>query len=132
MYSHMLMAEHSGIYLHSLDPSQYNHTVDRASLYILVNKANSVHNLFLNILRINCAPSWLYLHEHTERMRTKTNTNPTICTAVHNHRIRISYYTDQKYGKGQRLLINMCNSHKLSVKIFLYRKESVTLEISFQ
>jgi len=33
--------------------------------YVLVNKANSVHNLFLVYLRINCAPSWLYLQEYT-------------------------------------------------------------------
>ena len=91
-----------------------------------------MRNLFLNILRINCAPSWLYLQEHTERIIIKTNTKHTICTAVPKHRIRISYYTDQKYGKGQRLLNNMCNAHKLSVKIFLYTAESVTLETSFQ
>jgi len=65
-------------------------------------------------------------------MRTQTNTKHTICTSVHNHLIRISYYTDQKYGKGQRLLNDMCNAHKLSVKIFLYRTESVTLDIIFQ
>ena len=91
-----------------------------------------MHNLFLYILRINCALSWLYLQEHTEHLGIKTNTKHTICTAVSNHRIRILYYTDQKYGKWQRLLNNMCNAHKLSVKIFLYTTESVTLEISFQ
>jgi hypothetical protein len=93
MYSHMLIAEHSGMYLHSLDPSQYN---------------------------------------QTERMRIQTNTKHTICTGAHNHLIRILYYTDQKYGKWQTLLNNMGNAHKLSVKIFLYRTESVTLEISYQ
>jgi len=53
---------------------------NHASLYSLVNKANLVHNLFL--VRINCAPSWLYLQEHIERIRIKTNKKHTICTAV--------------------------------------------------
>jgi hypothetical protein len=65
-------------------------------------------------------------------MRIKINTKHTICTAVHNHRIRLSYHTDQNYNTGIRLLNNMCNVHKLSVKIFLYRTESVAFEISFQ
>ena len=121
----------SSLPLWSLPTKYISHSGITKSLELLQNEGTNVlsnadnktqRDLFTLPGSFIVQPYWMYKN---------TNTKHMICTALHYHLIRISYYTDQKYDKGRTLLNNMCNAHKLSVKIFLYRTESVTLEISF-